>query len=183
MRPPEGDPSRQVGSVRGRVESAADTLVPRRFRAYREQILYLAVGAWNTPFGYLNFVILYHSLNTRLPVTVILAPATHCRLSTRTSATATSCSVAGAACCVRSPVHVRLPGRARRQPRGPPARAVLAPVERVRGPGLVHACRGRVELPGPQALQLPARAGERSDARNYSARPTRGRKVSVRCRS
>ncbi len=41
------------------VEHAADRLIPRRLQRYREQILYLAVGGWNTLFGYLVFVVLY----------------------------------------------------------------------------------------------------------------------------
>lgn len=57
---------------RERLERAADALVPRRLRRYREQIHYLAIGAWNTLFGYLNFVVLYYLLNAALPVAVIL---------------------------------------------------------------------------------------------------------------
>jgi putative flippase GtrA len=54
------------------VERSADRLIPRRFQRYREVILYLAVGGWNTLFGYLNFVALYYFLEARLPVAVIL---------------------------------------------------------------------------------------------------------------
>jgi putative flippase GtrA len=54
------------------VEAAADRFVPRRFQRYREQILYLAVGGWNTLFGYLNFVVLYYFLQGTMPVMAIL---------------------------------------------------------------------------------------------------------------
>ena len=54
------------------VERSADRLIPRRLRPYREQILYLVVGGWNTLFGYLNFVALYYFLQASLPVMVIL---------------------------------------------------------------------------------------------------------------
>jgi putative flippase GtrA len=57
---------------RARVERLADALVPRKLHGYREQIQYLAVGAWNTLFGYLNFVLLYYLLGKSLPVAVIL---------------------------------------------------------------------------------------------------------------
>jgi putative flippase GtrA len=57
---------------RGRVEGAADAVVPRRLRAYHEQILYLGVGGWNTLFGYLNFALLYYLLSDRTSVVVIL---------------------------------------------------------------------------------------------------------------
>lgn len=72
-RPSTGPPSRQ-GSVKRRawIERYADRVIPRRFRHYREQILYLAVGGWNTLFGYLNFVALYYFLQARLSVMVIL---------------------------------------------------------------------------------------------------------------
>jgi hypothetical protein len=51
-RPDAGPPS-QPGPIERRawVERSADRLIPRRFRRYREQILYLAVGGWNTLFG------------------------------------------------------------------------------------------------------------------------------------
>ena len=68
-----GPPSRP-GPIERRawVERSADRLIPSRFRRYREQILYLVVGGWNTLFGYLNFVVLYYFLQARLPVMVIL---------------------------------------------------------------------------------------------------------------
>jgi|SRR5664280_414432 len=54
------------------VERSADRFIPRRLVRYREQILYLVVGGWNTLFGYLSFVALYYFLHTRLPVVAIL---------------------------------------------------------------------------------------------------------------
>jgi len=54
------------------VEGAADALVPRRLRPYREQVLYLVGGGWNTLFGYLCFAALYYFLQASLPVAVIL---------------------------------------------------------------------------------------------------------------
>jgi len=56
MAQPSVDP---VHPYRGWVEHAADRLIPGRWRRYREQLLYLAVGGWNTLFGYLVFVVLY----------------------------------------------------------------------------------------------------------------------------
>ena len=72
-RPDAGPPSRP-GSIERRAwaERSADRLIPRRFQRYREQILYLAVGGWNTLFGYLNFVVLYYFLQARLSVMLIL---------------------------------------------------------------------------------------------------------------
>jgi putative flippase GtrA len=71
---PHARPPSRTGSNgrRSRVERTADRLIPGRFQRYREQILYLAVGGWNTVFGYLNFVVLYYVLQARLPVMVIL---------------------------------------------------------------------------------------------------------------
>jgi len=60
------------GETRDWVERSADRLIPQRCQRYREQILYLAVGGWNTLFGYLNFVVFYYLLQARLPVMVIL---------------------------------------------------------------------------------------------------------------
>lgn len=72
-RPDEGPLSRP-GPIERRawVEGAADTLIPGRFRRYREQILYLAVGAWNTLFGYANFVVLYYLFNDVTSYAVII---------------------------------------------------------------------------------------------------------------
>lgn len=72
MRPSGGDAARRDPSIRGKVENAADALIPARFHSYRVQILYLAVGGWNTLFGYLNFVVLYYWLSASLPVVIIL---------------------------------------------------------------------------------------------------------------
>jgi putative flippase GtrA len=72
-RPRAGPPFRP-GPIERRawVERSFDRLIPSRVRRYREQILYLAVGGWNTLFGYLNFVVLYYFLRVSLPVMVIL---------------------------------------------------------------------------------------------------------------
>lgn len=59
-------------SLRQRTERLADALVPRRLHGFREQIQYLAVGGWNTVFGYLNFVVLYWLLHDRVAVALIL---------------------------------------------------------------------------------------------------------------
>jgi putative flippase GtrA len=64
--PPSGD------DFRGRLDAAVDRVLPSRFHPYREQILYLLIGGWNTVFGYLVFAGLYWALNGSLPVTVIL---------------------------------------------------------------------------------------------------------------
>lgn len=61
-----------AGDRRARIERIADAAVPRRWRGYREQIHYLAVGGWNTLFGYVDFVVLYFFLQGSLPVAVIL---------------------------------------------------------------------------------------------------------------
>jgi putative flippase GtrA len=45
------------------VERTADRLIPRRLMRFREQLLYLAVGAWNSLFGYAVFVVLYYFLH------------------------------------------------------------------------------------------------------------------------
>jgi len=68
-----GPPSRPGPTARRAwVERGADGLIPGRFQRYREQILYLVVGGWNTLFGYLNFVMLYYFLQVRLTVMAIL---------------------------------------------------------------------------------------------------------------
>lgn len=51
---------------RGRVERAADALVPSRFVRQREQLQYLVVGAWNTLFGYAVWALLQTLLHDRL---------------------------------------------------------------------------------------------------------------------
>lgn len=57
---------------RARVERTADALVPGRFQAHGEKILYLAVGGWNTLFGYANFAALYAAFGDSVHVTLIL---------------------------------------------------------------------------------------------------------------
>ncbi len=57
---------------RGRLDAAVDRILPSRLHPYREQILYLLIGGWNTVFGYLVFAGFYWALNGSLPVTVIL---------------------------------------------------------------------------------------------------------------
>lgn len=42
------------------VERSADRFIPRPLMRYREQVLYLAVGGWNTLFGYAVFATLYY---------------------------------------------------------------------------------------------------------------------------
>lgn len=57
---------------RGWVEDNADRFVPRAARQFREQILYLVVGAWNTVFGYGAFVVLYAILGGQLGYAAII---------------------------------------------------------------------------------------------------------------
>jgi len=57
---------------RARMDRAVDRVVPRRLLPYREQLLYLVVGAWNTLFGYGVFSLLYYLLHETLHVDVIL---------------------------------------------------------------------------------------------------------------
>ena len=72
-RPHAGPPFRP-GPIERRewVERGADRLIPSRFRRYREQILYLAAGGWNTLFGYAVFAALYAFSQHVLPLPVIL---------------------------------------------------------------------------------------------------------------
>jgi putative flippase GtrA len=71
--PGPGRPADSSSSQRrDKVERTADWLIPRRLRRYSEQILYLIGGGWNTLFGYLTFVVLYHLLHGRLSVMLIL---------------------------------------------------------------------------------------------------------------
>jgi putative flippase GtrA len=72
MTRPSGPAPRGPERHRATVERLADAFVPRRLHGYREQIHYLAVGGWNTLFGYLSFVVLYYFLNGVLPLTAIL---------------------------------------------------------------------------------------------------------------
>ena len=59
-RPRADDPAASPG---GRASVRRTPSSPRRLHRYREQIHYLAVGGWNTLFGYLNFVVLYYFLD------------------------------------------------------------------------------------------------------------------------
>lgn len=74
MNPPDVEGSARPAAVGRRlwVERTADRLIPRRFSRYREQLLYLAVGAWNSLFGYAVFVVLYYCLHTITNYAVII---------------------------------------------------------------------------------------------------------------
>lgn len=63
--PPQGD-------LRTRLDRSVDGVLPRALHRYREQVLYLVAGGWNTVFGYLVFVGLYWALHRSLPTAVIL---------------------------------------------------------------------------------------------------------------
>jgi putative flippase GtrA len=65
---------RAAGTValRAWVERTADSLIPRRLRRYREQLLYLTVGAWNTLFGYGVWAFLQYLLYPRVNYLVIV---------------------------------------------------------------------------------------------------------------
>jgi putative flippase GtrA len=54
------------------VEAVFDRLIPSRLKRYREQIQYLAVGAWNTLFGYGCFVVLYYAFHSVTSYSVII---------------------------------------------------------------------------------------------------------------
>jgi putative flippase GtrA len=54
------------------VEHFADRLIPRGLQRYREQLLYLCIGAWNTLLGYGVFVVLYYFLHGTASDTVII---------------------------------------------------------------------------------------------------------------
>lgn len=57
---------------RARVEGAVDRIVPRSLGRYREQLLYLAVGLWNTLFGYGVWAMLQYLLHPYLNYLVIV---------------------------------------------------------------------------------------------------------------
>jgi putative flippase GtrA len=57
---------------RTRLDGRVDRAMPRALHPYREQVLFLVIGGWNTVFGYLVFAGLYWALNDSLPVTVVL---------------------------------------------------------------------------------------------------------------
>jgi len=64
--------SPQAHPRRAWVERSADRLIPRALGPYRQQILYLAVGAWNTLFGYGVFVVLYYLVGDRVGAAPVL---------------------------------------------------------------------------------------------------------------
>lgn len=64
--------SPQTHARRAWVERSADRLIPMALRPYREQVLYLAVGAWNTLFGYGVFVVLYYLAAGRVSASVVI---------------------------------------------------------------------------------------------------------------
>jgi len=61
-------------SSRGRVaaERAADALVPGMLQRYREQLQYVAVGAWNTLFGYCVWALLQYLLHDHVNYLVVV---------------------------------------------------------------------------------------------------------------
>jgi len=58
--------------LRARLDGVVDKVMPRCLRRYREQIMYLLIGGWNTLFGYAVFALMYWAWQDRLPATVIL---------------------------------------------------------------------------------------------------------------
>jgi putative flippase GtrA len=54
------------------VERTVDWFVPRRLLAHRERLQYLAVGGWNSLFGYTVFAILFWTFGAALPYRAIL---------------------------------------------------------------------------------------------------------------
>ena len=58
---------------RARIERTADALVPPFLAPRREQIQYLAIGAWNTVFGYGVWAVLNYLLQDYLNYLVIVA--------------------------------------------------------------------------------------------------------------
>jgi putative flippase GtrA len=59
--------------ARIRLEAAVDACVPSRLAKYREQLLYLVTGGWNTVFGYAVWALLQTLLHKHLHYLVILA--------------------------------------------------------------------------------------------------------------
>ena len=57
---------------RARLEGAVDRIVPRSLTRYREQLLYLAIGVWNTLFGYGVWALLQYLLQPYLNYLVIV---------------------------------------------------------------------------------------------------------------
>lgn len=54
------------------MEHVADALVPKRLQPYREQLQYLAVGAWNTLFGYCVWALLQYLLHDYVNYLIII---------------------------------------------------------------------------------------------------------------
>ena len=54
------------------IERSADRLIPRPLLRFREQVLYLAIGGWNTLFGYLVFAIFYYLAGDVLGYAVVI---------------------------------------------------------------------------------------------------------------
>lgn len=54
------------------VERRTDRFIPRALQRYREQVLYLVVGGWNTLFGYGVFVILYQLVGGHVGYAVVI---------------------------------------------------------------------------------------------------------------
>jgi putative flippase GtrA len=54
------------------IERTVDGFIPRPLLRYREQVLYLAVGGWNTLFGYAVFVILYFLAGDSVDPSVVI---------------------------------------------------------------------------------------------------------------
>lgn len=61
-----------VTERRARAERVVDRLVPPSLQRYREQLLYLAVGAWNTLFGYGVWALLQYLLHEYVYYLVIV---------------------------------------------------------------------------------------------------------------
>ena len=59
-------------SRRAAVERTVDRMVPRPLHRYREQLLYLAVGAWNTLFGYAVWALLQTLLHAYVSYLLII---------------------------------------------------------------------------------------------------------------
>ena len=69
-RVPSRDPAAR--ERRAWVERVADRFIPRRLQPYREPVLYLVVGSWNTLFGYVAFVVLYHQVGGQVGDAVVI---------------------------------------------------------------------------------------------------------------
>ncbi len=54
------------------VERRADSFIPTPLKPYRAKVLYVAVGAWNTLFGYGVFVVLYYLVGSHVDAVVVI---------------------------------------------------------------------------------------------------------------